>query len=977
MLEPYVRACMTRLARTCAQRRLLVISFALTIIALTGIGIRFMVLEEDPAKLWVESHSQVAQEKKIYDETFSPFYRTEQILLTPKKGHNTTTNAAVLQELGTWLTRLHNEKTSRKQNLGDFCWRMIPGKGCFELSPLSYFQGNATKVSEVEQTFPGGTPGFFHYCTTALHSDCFSELGIPVQHYTVFGGEHIEEDADTNVGLHAQASMVTLLLNNSVEGRYLADVMEWERDVFVRLMEAYAASSELVNVFYMSERSVQDALKVQESSSAANIAISYIVMFLYITCALGYFHRVHSKAAVAFCGVVLVLCSLIFATGLCSFAGVSLTLIITDVVPFLVLAIGVDNMFIISSAYWNAAQRLKSERGVRTLSEIEVIDVMSKAVGEVGGTMLLAGMAEFLAFSLGGLTSMPAVRAFSFYSAASIGSNLILQLTVFIAILTMDALRVERRTSEIPCLPPGKDDSEETTELRQIPFTEKEDIEEELDRNYWGIGVILRRFMRRIYCPYILESLRIRTAIIIAFLSLSCVLLLVGIPQAKLGLDIKDPVPENHYLMDFFVNYETYGQSGPPLYFVNKPKKDHTGRLRAINYTDPHTIHHLSQLNSVLQNETPFVVPQSVAFWYSDFRRFLCHNANATVAEFRPGNGCVNYTVPGNPEADLFAYFQCDPYTMMADYIPPDDFPSLLRQFRDSPQCCLSRDRETGQEGNTGICGFQYTSEIDFGKCYTDAHDNHVYLLSESDKPSVVPENTTECVRGSRIRTQTTKLTTSEDYIGSFLSAHNATRWFNHEIETDGGNAFTVFPYSIYFLYYAQYESLANTAGWHVGTALTVTALVSFAMLGSLSTTVFVLLTLVMILVDLVAVMSLWGVRVNAISVVNLVMAVGISVEFCVHMAMGYQLVRGSAGERMRRTMVDVGTNVFCGITLTKLLGVCVLNFSPSLVFRIYYFRMYLAIIVLGGLHGLLFLPAMLAQFGAPSVKQRVRWFSW
>ena len=43
-----------------------------------------------------------------------------------------------------------------------------------------------------------------------------------------------------------------------------------------------------------------------------------------------------------------------------------------------------------------------------------------------------------------------------------------------------------------------------------------------------------------------------------------------------------------------------------------------------------------------------------------------------------------------------------------------------------------------------------------------------------------------------------------------------------------------------------------------------------------------------------------------------------------------------------------MGSNVMVGITFTKFIGVIVLGFASSALFRIYYFRMYLGIVVLG-----------------------------
>lgn len=55
-------------------------------------------------------------------------------------------------------------------------------------------------------------------------------------------------------------------------------------------------------------------------------------------------------------------------------------------------------------------------------------------------------------------------------------------------------------------------------------------------------------------------------------------------------------------------------------------------------------------------------------------------------------------------------------------------------------------------------------------------------------------------------------------------------------------------------------------------------------------------------------------------------------------------------------------------------LGVIVLGFAPSNLFRLYYFRMYLLIILLGVFNGLMFLPTMLSLFGpAPDLSLEVK----
>jgi len=177
-------------------------------------------------------------------------------------------------------------------------------------------------------------------------------------------------------------------------------------------------------------------------------------MFLYISLALGRvmpcdarMFFVRTKFLLGFGSIFIVMCSLVISVGTCASAGVAVTPIISEVIPFLVLAIGIDNVFIILNNFQNRDPRLSiEERLVSTMKS-------------VGISISLASISEAFAFFLGFLTRMPAVRAFAFYAAAAILADFLLQITFFCALLVLDARRKQdNRVDCLPCIKVSSDD---------------------------------------------------------------------------------------------------------------------------------------------------------------------------------------------------------------------------------------------------------------------------------------------------------------------------------------------------------------------------------------------------------------------------------------------------------------------------------------------------------------------------------------
>lgn len=106
------------------------------------------------------------------------------------------------------------------------------------------------------------------------------------------------------------------------------------------------------------------------------------------------------------------------------------------------------------------------------------------------------------------------------------------------------------------------------------------------------------------------------------------------------------------------------------------------------------------------------------------------------------------------------------------------------------------------------------------------------------------------------------------------------------------------------------------------------------------------------------------GIEINGILIVNFLICVGLSVEFCLHTIIRFKRAKGDKDTKLKKAINDVVAVVFKGIFVTKLLGLSVLGFSPIPLFVLYYFRVYYIMVLVCGFYGLIVTPILLDVFG-------------
>lgn len=132
------------------------------------------------------------------------------------------------------------------------------------------------------------------------------------------------------------------------------------------------------------------------------------------------------------------------------------------------------------------------------------------------------------------------------------------------------------------------------------------------------------------------------------------------------------------------------------------------------------------------------------------------------------------------------------------------------------------------------------------------------------------------------------------DFINALRSARQLSREMSEVVGTK------VFPYSVFYVFFEQYLTIFHQCGVTLGLALASTFVVCGLLVGSFSIGAIVTITVAMIVIDLAGVMYLWDIALNGVSLTNLVIGVGIGVEFCAHVARAFFVARCGAAFRRR-----------------------------------------------------------------------------
>lgn len=170
------------------------------------------------------------------------------------------------------------------------------------------------------------------------------------------------------------------------------------------------------------------------------------------------------------------------------------------------------------------------------------------------------------------------------------------------------------------------------------------------------------------------------------------------------------------------------------------------------------------------------------------------------------------------------------------------------------------------------------------------------------------------------------------------------------------------FAYSYIFLSWEVFRIIKKEMFLNVSLCMVAVLVIMLIFLAHPGIACLVLLVVLMTIIEVLGCMNMWGLAIDNVSVIQLVIAVGLAVDYSAHVGHAFMTKSGTRAERVVATLGDVGAAVLNG-GISTFLAVMLLALSKSYVFRVL-FQTFFLTVVLGLTHGMIVLPAFLALMG-------------
>ena len=455
---------------------MMVSCFLVTGLALVGM-INYRT-ENNAFKLWIPDNSDFVKNFAWLEENSPPDIRFNSLILTSDQ-------SILTPEVLLHMFRLHQKVSSLVTEKSGLTWEKV----CFDIPVVSEGSGppqNCTipPLPWLEPCYPDG---WCPYINSMTSSACFEQsllelwgyhdeniyLSLSLEDILDKINEEVTTSAVFNIPINVTNYLGEVTMENgrivSAKATYMqwfgkinsSDIveddisdmgtgeivdhasLEWEAYLRDLLMEDQNELPGGVEAFINVARGYSDIAGDTIKGDALKMPIGFMIMFIYVTVMLGKVNCVQARAMLAFSGLLCIGLAIGFTYGFCS----ALSLFYSpmhNLVPFLLLGIGVDDMFVIMQCFDNLTPK---ERNLEDIPR-----AVSFTMRRAGVAITVTSLTDFMVFAIGSTTVLPALRSFCLWCGVGILAVYFFQITLFAGSLALDCKRlVQGRNGVWPC----------------------------------------------------------------------------------------------------------------------------------------------------------------------------------------------------------------------------------------------------------------------------------------------------------------------------------------------------------------------------------------------------------------------------------------------------------------------------------------------------------------------------------------------
>jgi len=354
-----------------------------------SVGFVWFQSETRTVKLFIPQSSKSIEDLDTAEKYFRVKIREEIVLLVASSDHPNVLAPECLKQ----AFEAHNSVIGL-ESYSDFCVTLAGNKSkspdeCMMINALEFAQFNESTLDgkDLQQVQ--------HELDKAYNNTALMRNGRPFWYNfnRMFGDANREGGSITE----AKALQMVYFIRDPSDDETNEKIIDWEK-TFIDKVASLVGKLSCFEVHYSSERSLDDAIAESSGSDVSWVSITFTLMITFACFILGKFlNPLTGHSLLANAGVFAVALGILAGLGLSMWFRVPFVSIV-GVLPFLVLGIGIDDMFIMVD---------ELDRQPRELSKTETIKAVMK---HSGATVTMTTVTDLVAFAVSTSTSFPAIR---------------------------------------------------------------------------------------------------------------------------------------------------------------------------------------------------------------------------------------------------------------------------------------------------------------------------------------------------------------------------------------------------------------------------------------------------------------------------------------------------------------------------------------------------------------------------------------